>query len=569
MDNFNIIMFVCNWGPHAAFQALQDAGSDIPPQVRMVRIPCTGRISKSLLFKAFEMGADGVALVGCEPGSCRYGTGTASAEFNVDDTRGILELLGLNQTRLRWATFLPEQSGELLGFLQDFQQDLRAIGRNPVHLAAKADVPRQVLVRGSEYGSVAGADSASARKDLTRSAGPPTLPTESTDSGSARSDVTRQLMASHDVYACQDCGKCSSACPLTLSGKSFSPRAMANAIIAGASDSPAVAEDVWSCLTCGLCYDRCPSAVDFPEFIRDFRNVLRAEGKPGSEAHGGFFQSLMRTMAAPAVKTRRWRDLPQDIQVDPHSKVLFFGGCAPYFDIFFRHHLGVNTRAILFDSLRLLNFFDIHPALMAEERCCGHDLLWSGDRENYIRLARLNVDAMQSLGIEEVVTACPECHRTLAHDYPQQGIEVGFKVTHIYDLLEREIDKGAVGFNKLHRKVTFQDPCRLSRLEDRADLPRKLLHRLQPKGFEEMRDRGRSALCCGNCAWVGCDTYSKALQVKRLRQAHETGSDLLITACPKCQIHLRCAMEDPFLGKELAMEMMDLTSVMAKTIRWE
>jgi Fe-S oxidoreductase len=117
--------------------------------------------------------------------------------------------------------------------------------------------------------------------------------------------------------------------------------------------------------------------------------------------------------------------------------------------------------------------------------------------------------------------------------------------------------------------VTFQDPCRLSRLEDRADLPRKLLHRLQPKGFEEMRDRGRSALCCGNCAWVGCDTYSKALQVKRLRQAHETGSDLLITACPKCQIHLRCAMEDPFLGKELAMEMMDLTSVMAKTIRWE
>jgi len=68
---------------------------------------------------------------------------------------------------------------------------------------------------------------------------------------------------------------------------------------------------------------------------------------------------------------------------------------------------------------------------------------------------------------------------------------------------------------------------------------------------------------------VGCDTYSKALQVKRLRQAHETGSDLLITACPKCQIHLRCAMEDPFLEKELAMEMMDLTSVMAKTIRWE
>jgi len=142
MDNFNIIMFVCNWGPHAAFQALQDAGSDIPPQVRMVRIPCTGRITKSLLFKAF---GDGCGRSGLGRLRTRFPAGTAPARPAPSSTsmtpRGILELLGLNQTRLRWATFLPEQSSALLGFLQDFQQDLRAIGRNPVHLAAKADVP--------------------------------------------------------------------------------------------------------------------------------------------------------------------------------------------------------------------------------------------------------------------------------------------------------------------------------------------------------------------------------------------------------------------------------------------
>jgi Fe-S oxidoreductase len=59
------------------------------------------------------------------------------------------------------------------------------------------------------------------------------------------------------------------------------------------------------------------------------------------------------------------------------------------------------------------------------------------------------------------------------------------------------------------------------------------------------------------------------MQVKRLRQASETGSDLLVTACPKCQIHLKCAMEDPLLGEEIRMEMMDLTSILAKTIQWE
>ena len=75
--------------------------------------------------------------------------------------------------------------------------------------------------------------------------------------------------------------------------------------------------------------------------------------------------------------------------------------------------------------------------------------------------------------------------------------------------------------------------------------------------------------CCGNSAWTGCDSFSKAMQVDRLKRARGTGSELLLTACPKCQIHLRCAMEDAIRGKELKMEMMDLTSAIAKTIYWK
>lgn len=527
MDQLKIILFVCNWSPHAAFQTLQDNNSHIPDEVRMVRIPCTGRISKSLLFRAFEMGADGVALLGCEPGSCRYGSGTATAQRNVEDTRGILELLGLGKDRLRWATFMPEQASPLLQFLQDFHQEIETIGKSPV------------------------------------------IPTVKEQPLPISGQRARQLMTAHDIYACQDCGKCSSACPLTLAGKPFSPRAMANAIIGGNIDAPAVISDVWSCLTCGFCYDRCPSAVDFPEFIRDLRDIQKSAGINGNEAHGGFFQSLMRTMTSPDLEISHWQWLPEDVRVDPQSKILFFGGCAPYFDTYFKHHLGVRTSDILIDSLRLLNFFDIHPALLKNERCCGHDLLWSGDRNSFLKLARLNVDAIEKQGIEEVVTACPECYRTLAHDYPALGITSNFKVTHIYELAEKEIDKGAIGFDRFNYQLTFQDPCRLSRMENRADLPRKLLKRLQPKSFQEMQDRGSSALCCGNCAWMGCDSYTKALQVKRLRQAQETGSNLLITACPKCQIHLRCAMEDLFLGEDIKMEMMDLTTVLARTIHWE
>lgn len=527
MDEFNIILFLCNWSPHTAFQTLQDRGCTIPPEIKMIRIPCTGRISKSLLFKAFEMGADGVALVGCEPGTCRYGSGTATARNNTEDTRDILGLLGLGKERLRHATFLPDESQRFLGFLDSFCREIRSQGPSPVR---PARVPASEAV--------------------------------------SKESVAR-ILSLHDVFACQDCGKCSSACPLALAGKPYSPRAIVNAIVAGGLDTPAVRKDVWSCLTCGICYERCPSAVKFHEFIRDIRCFIKQNSKNGHESHGGFFQSLMRAMTAPGLKAQRWDWLPEDIGLDPASKTLFFGGCAPYFDIFFRHHHGVETRKVAVDSLRLLNFFDIRPALLEDERCCGHDLLWSGDRDNFLRLAALNVEAIRNLGIQEVITTCPECYRTLSRDYPEHGIKIDFKVTHLYELLENEIDKGAVDFKKINRKLTFQDSCRLNQLKRPTDLSRKLIRRLKPAGFTEMRDNGSAAICCGNCAWTGCDAYSKSLQVKRLKQALETGSDLLVTACPKCQIHLNCAMEDPFLGEALKLELTDLTSVIAKTIYWE
>ncbi|MGC9196155.1 MAG: hydrogenase iron-sulfur subunit [Syntrophobacteraceae bacterium] len=524
-NDLKIVLFLCNWSPHAAYQRLQDSLAPLPVEIRMIRIPCSGRITKALLFKAFETGADGVVLLGCEAGACRYGIGTKVAQTNIEDTRGILNLLGLGEERLGFASFNPEQHQEMLDYLTAFRNRIAELGKTPVVVTSRA-------------------------KEITLSA-----------------QSAASISRTHNIYVCQDCGKCSSACPLALTGKEFSPRAIANAAAAGDLDSPAIKEDIWSCLTCGLCYDRCPSAVSFPDFIKDMRCATAANGK--FNAHEGFFHSLMRAMTSPALPVEHWRGLPADIQTDQNSKVLFFGGCAPYFDTFFKNHLGISTNNILIDALRLMNFFDIRPAILQNERCCGHDLLWSGDRDNFLKLARLNVEMISAMGIEELVTACPECYRAFSRDYPENGIETGFKVKHIFKLAEAEIGKGAVGFSKLNRKITYQDPCRLSRTQTGCELPRSLLKRLNVEGFSEMRDHGPSSLCCGNCAWTGCDSYSKAMQVSRLKQAKETGADLLVTACPKCQIHLKCAMEDPFLENEIGIEMMDLTSLLARNIEWE
>lgn len=526
-----IILLLCNWGPHAAYLSLQDEKRDIPEDVHMVRVPCTGRVDRSLLLKAFAMGADGVALVGCHPGTCRYGSGTDTALRNTSDTSQVIDLMGIGQERLRFASFLPEQSDELLSFLHEFLADVKKLGPTAVQALPEDEVEQQLAV----------------------------LPKE---------DVA-ELVRTYDIHACQDCGKCSSACPLALAGKPFSARGIATGVINGELYTGKIQENVWSCLTCGLCYERCPSAVNFPAFIKDIRNLYRKHTIQGSQAHGGFLHSLMRSMASPEMIPERWQSLPAELETDQDSKVLFFGGCAPYFDIFFGKHLDVQTEKILFDAVRLLNFFDVSPRLLHDERCCGHDLLWSGEKEHFMAVAQVNVERLNSLGIETLVTSCPECYMTLATTYPEHGLQLDFEVVHLYDFLAENIEKSAVFFSGLDVPVTFQDSCRLCRLEEKAELPRELLKHVAPEGFTEMRESGKASVCCGNSAWMGCDSFSKAMQVKRLEQARATGAETLITSCPKCQIHLKCAMEDPFRGEDLQIEMRDLTSVIAETIRWK
>ena len=86
--------------------------------------------------------------------------------------------------------------------------------------------------------------------------------------------------------------------------------------------------------------------------------------------------------------------------------------------------------------------------------------------------------------------------------------------------------------------------------------------------FREMENSGRSAICCGNNGFINCDAYSKRIQVHRLREVRDTGADLLITACPKCMIHLTCAMRDPLRRGSLTVEIRDLVSVLAEHIEW-
>ena len=370
------------------------------------------------------------------------------------------------------------------------------------------------------------------------------------------------------LFMCLECGKCSASCPRMLSGKEYSPRLLAHKLIAEPDSESFIENSVWECLTCGLCEERCPSGVQVNRFIMEMRTLLAGtKGLKGYRSHDGALHSWMRLMTSPDLKQDRLGWLGDGLKVAKSGPVAFFTGCAPYFDVFFSG-IEVDTLSIVRDSIRLLNFLEIVPVVLEKERCCGHDLLWTGDRENFEALCRLNYKEFQAAGIEEVIVSCPECYQVLGQYMPEVIPEMKLKVTLLSDLLRREISKGGITFKPLKRRATYQDPCRLARMAGSCETPRALIQMIPEMGFKEMKNSGRSAICCGNSGFINCDAYSKRIQVERLQEAKATKSDLLITACPKCMIHLTCAMRDPYKHGSLSMEIRDLVSVLADQIEW-
>ena len=219
--------------------------------------------------------------------------------------------------------------------------------------------------------------------------------------------------------------------------------------------------------------------------------------------------------------------------------------------------------------LRIMNTAGIKPVLLEDERCCGHDLSFTGDQESLARLAKMNMTAIKKSHASTVVTTCPECYRTLKTDYAELLGEPKFEVLHSSEFLTNLIDNGKIKFNeKLAKKVSYQDPCRLGRHMGVYDSPRKVITSIPGVELVEMERNRQNALCCGVSAWMGCGRHSKQMQIERLTEAKNTTADLLVTACPKCQIHLNCALSEklPVKREEVAIETCDLSVLVARAL---
>ncbi len=381
------------------------------------------------------------------------------------------------------------------------------------------------------------------------------------------------------VFRCLECGKCTAVCPISRYDRQFSPRRTVGRALMRLDDTLLADDRLWACVTCMSCSQVCPAAVAYSDLTLSVRTEAHKLGRVAVCTHGEAIHAWMRLMMKPELKQNRlgWLNGGEagaegdGLRVSDDSDTLYFVGCAPYFDVQFAA-IGVEGNEVARSTVRALNALGIEPRVLADERCCGHDLLWEGDVDGFRALADLNAELIRASGAKRIVTSCPECARALEIDYAAHGIELDMEVMHLSELAAAEhaaaggeageaVPAGGNGSGR----ATYHDACRLGRHRGVYDAPREVITQSELE-LIEMPRRRENALCCGTNGWSHCGVANKEIQADRLREAQATGADVLVTSCLKCQIHLKCAMQDRQLGEEIAIEIKDLSTLLAETL---
>jgi len=127
-----ILAFACNWCGYSAADQAGAAKIQYPPNVRIVRLMCTGMVDPYYVLRAFERGYDGVLVVGCHDGQCHYKSGNFLAEEQMKRVDSLLQALGLGETRLRRVAASAAEGPQFAALASEFTEVVRKLGPSPL-----------------------------------------------------------------------------------------------------------------------------------------------------------------------------------------------------------------------------------------------------------------------------------------------------------------------------------------------------------------------------------------------------------------------------------------------------
>lgn len=119
-----IVAFLCNWCSYAGADLAGVSRMQYPANVRVVRVPCSGRVDPLYIIKALQEGADGVLVSGCHPGDCHYISGNLVARRKFAMLKSFLEYLGIEKERVQFSWVSASEGGRFAALIEKVVRDV-------------------------------------------------------------------------------------------------------------------------------------------------------------------------------------------------------------------------------------------------------------------------------------------------------------------------------------------------------------------------------------------------------------------------------------------------------------
>jgi len=378
-----------------------------------------------------------------------------------------------------------------------------------------------------------------------------------------------------DIYHCLKCGACRIAydafAPICPSGLKYGFDSyyaigrveLARALLEGRLEiEPDMMRRIYSCTSCGGCDEQCNPAVGIsplriieeikfegiekgliPPEVRDFLKAINIHGNP-------YLQ--------PQSERGKWAENGA-FEAYSCQENLYYVGCVGSYDERGRHI--AKTVGDLLASAGLS--FGI---LADREICDGNEVNKVGERGLFQFLAEQNISLFRELGIKKIITLSPHSYNAMKNDYVKLGGD--FEVFHYTKVLQELVqEKKIVPKKPMSKKVTFHDPCFLGRHNSEYEGPRSLVKGIPGVKLIEMERNRQNSFCCGG---GGGNFFTDVLGSGksspnriRVREAYETGADILAVACPNCKNMLEDGMRVE--GLEGKLEVKDVAELLKES----
>jgi Fe-S oxidoreductase/nitrate reductase gamma subunit len=374
------------------------------------------------------------------------------------------------------------------------------------------------------------------------------------------------------------CGRCVQACPSNGAGEPLAPRDFVQAKRLGLwqqhspvgdlrflnPDRQIDSQAAWYCTTCAACMEICPVyGVPF-KVISKKRALLVEEGKDVPDLMNQTLERLFN-YENPWVASKRERatwakglEIPVLKADGKASPLCYFVGCTTSFDARAQGIAKAFTAILKQAGTRFGILGDKEPCCGDIARVTGETGLFQEKRENALEL-------FDRMGILEVVTSSPHCFHSFFHEYPGRP----FGVRHYTQVLRELVAARRLTFkNSQTLTVTYHDPCYLGRHNRFFEEAREIIRAIPGTKLVEMTHHGPDSLCCGGGGgrmWLGTELRGEARMSEiRMKEARDTGAEVLITACPLCLIMLEDALKT--LGLDAKMKVMDLNELVLEAL---